>query len=83
MLDLQIRYVGFSGLPLDAFTYILDRHGFTCMSPEPVTGFAMRSALTGMRSRWPVTLRESQPSHRGRVLGPCALVQFCFEATLL
>lgn len=21
----QIRYIGFSGLPLDAFTYILDR----------------------------------------------------------
>jgi hypothetical protein len=24
---LQIKYIGFSGLPLDAFTYILDRCG--------------------------------------------------------
>ena len=28
----QIKYVGFSGLPLDAFSYIIDRHAY----PLPV-----------------------------------------------
>ena len=28
----QIKYVGFSGLPLDAFTYIIDRHAHLSLS---------------------------------------------------
>ena len=52
MLNLQIRYVGFSGLPLDAFTYVLDRHGLSFMSPLPATEAAMLSTMTGMHLRW-------------------------------
>jgi hypothetical protein len=33
----QIRYLGFSGLPLDAFTYILDRQ-------DPASGFPPHAA---------------------------------------